>query len=60
MPNYPFMQKLSTPNYIKAPWLTLSYIKRNAFYPVIDEWLDNVPREKQYVETEFGAIPLGE
>jgi len=39
------------PEDIEAPWFTLEYIRKNAWYPVIDG------DKAEFVNTRFGTIP---
>lgn len=47
------LEKLKVPKYMNLPWLTIEYIKKNGWYPVCDEWLQNHPSNFQFEDNKF-------
>lgn len=54
------MTDFRVPDWLKEkyPWLTEKYIRENAWHPVVDEWLKDLPENGlSYTESPFGQVP---
>lgn len=52
------LEELKVPEDMNALWLTEKYIKKNSWYPVCDEWLQNYSYFLHFEDNRFfGKIP---
>jgi len=51
------LEELKAPEYLDAQWLNREYVKKNGWYPVCDEHLQNSPEEMRFENTSFGELP---
>ena len=53
------MREFRVPEYLKEkyPWLTEKYVRENAWHPVVDEWLKDLPEDSLFnTESPFGHV----
>lgn len=53
------MNEFRVPEWLKKryPWLTEEYVRKNAWHPVVDEWLKDIPGGSLFnTESQFGQV----